>query len=85
MDLTKLDLSSININAYLSTLRECLKSSSQFGADVFYNICTGTHTTVPWGGMDWFMYSGLGVAMTALAVITIGLCAVPVIIFMNEI
>lgn len=53
MDLTKIDLSNLNINAYLSTLKECLKASNQFGADVYYNICTGTHTLVPWGGMDW--------------------------------
>ena len=32
---------------------ECIKKASSIGEDLYYNICTGQSTAVPWGAMDW--------------------------------
>lgn len=63
-----------NFNIAANTLKECLKEQSQFGQTVYHNICSGTQTIVPWGGVDWmFAYVGFGVlgvlGLLALALI----------------
>jgi hypothetical protein len=50
----------------------CLKEAHYVGNTTFYNVCTDTHSVVPWGGMDW-MGSILGMAFGGLvAVLVVG-------------
>lgn len=32
---------------------ECIKKATGFGEDLYYNICTGQSTAVPWSAIDW--------------------------------
>lgn len=48
-----------NFNLANKTLRECLKQQNQFGQTIYHNLCDGTQTIVPWGGVDWiWVYTG---------------------------
>ena len=31
----------------------CMHTVSNFGNDIYYNICNHTQTVVPWGSADW--------------------------------
>jgi hypothetical protein len=31
----------------------CIQHANYIGHDIFYNICSGTNVTVPWGSLDW--------------------------------
>ena len=53
----------------LSQVADCIKQSSYFGENIYYNICNGTSHIVPWGGVDWaFLWAPV------LAIIIIGIC-----------
>lgn len=41
-----------DINARLNLTEDCIHESHEFGATIFYNICTGERSLVPWGTMD---------------------------------
>jgi len=51
-----------NFNIAAKTLKECLKEQSQFGQTIYHNLCDGTQTVVPWGGVDW-MWAYIGFAV----------------------
>lgn len=45
----------------------CIRSQSNIGETVFHNLCEGTTSVVPWGGVDWFAaiaVAGLLLTMT---------------------
>ena len=54
----------IDLNQDSKTLEQCLKGVYSYGHTTYMNICTGTETTVPWGGVDWV----LNLTLTALGV-----------------
>jgi hypothetical protein len=62
---------SANIVIDSKTLEQCLKTMSSFGSTTYYNICTNTTTTVPWGSVDW----GGAVAFSFLVVTILGVFA----------
>lgn len=63
----KLLNSSINLN-----YAACIKDVHNFGSTVFYNICSGEHSIVPWGSIDYVMASvgllGLGLMVSAIVI-----------------
>lgn len=50
---------------------ECLKAVSNFGSTTYQNVCNGVVSSVPWGGVDWFMFIILGVIGIAILVLFI--------------
>lgn len=44
---------------------KCIKTMTSWGYDTIYNICSGSHTQVPWGSIDYILNVG-GVAFLIL-------------------
>ena len=51
---------------------ECLKAIHNVGSTVYQDICHGTLTSVPWGGIDWLVFVGLSLlALATLSVLAV--------------
>ena len=55
-----------DIDVTLKATAECIKQANNFGHTVYYNICTGESTTMPWGSFDIFLGCFMVGGITAL-------------------
>lgn len=58
----------MNIDLTNNTV-ECIKKVSNFGSDLYQNICNGTQSIVAWGSMDWIA----GIVLTILLLLLLGI------------
>ena len=56
-------LYNINLNT-----AQCIKETSNFGSNIYYNICDGSNHLVPWGTLDWVMPI-LGITLIGTAIL----------------
>lgn len=52
---------------------DCIRTASSFGKTVYTNICSGTITTIDWGGVDWAAAIGCIGAALLVALIFLGM------------
>ena len=55
---------------------ECIQKSTSIGSTVYYNVCTNTSTTVPWGSADWIAVIGVTVFLVLAGIIVLAMMSV---------
>ena len=61
-----------------ANLAHCIQQASYIGHTAFYNVCSGTHTDVPWGSLDWTLFIP---GATAFVIVIGLLIVIPVAIY----
>lgn len=63
----------MNGTQQLQIASECLKNTMNFGETTVRNICDGTVSVVPWGGVDWAFAVLIGALISTLVVMLLGM------------
>lgn len=55
-------------------IAQCIKTTTDFGANVVHNVCNGTTQIVPWGSFDWVGVTLLtiGAAASIFLIVALG-------------
>lgn len=63
---------------------QCIKSTANWGSEVFINICNGVTHTIPWGSLDWTGAVFLATFGTLLGLFMVTVPTVAVVSMLND-